>query len=60
MGQLYNVIARDGADSQRSPLLAYIDVDAGHGAGKPTAKIIEELARIYAFLHRVLRVPYEE
>lgn len=60
MAELYHVIARDGTDHQRQPILAYIDVDAGHGAGKPTSKVIEELARVYAFLHRVLDFPYKE
>jgi prolyl oligopeptidase len=58
MAQLYHTISKDGLDKQRNPLLASIDVDAGHGAGKPTSKIIEELAKIYAFVHRVLKIPY--
>lgn len=33
----------------QSPLLIRIDVDAGHGAGKPTSKIIAELTDIYSF-----------
>jgi prolyl oligopeptidase len=36
------------------PVLARIETRAGHGAGKPTAKIIEELADEYAFLVKVL------
>ena len=32
------------------PTLVRIDVKAGHGSGKPTAKIIEEYADMYAFL----------
>jgi len=31
-------------------------VKAGHGAGKPTAKLIEEKADVWAFLERVLDV----
>ncbi len=31
------------------PVLIRIDTDAGHGAGKPTAKIIEEQTDIWAF-----------
>jgi prolyl oligopeptidase len=30
-------------------------VKAGHGAGKPTAKLIEEQADVYAFLFEMLR-----
>jgi prolyl oligopeptidase len=32
-----------------NPVLIRIETDAGHGAGKPTAKIIEEAADIYGF-----------
>lgn len=33
-----------------NPVLIRIDVDAGHGAGKPTSKIIEEQADIWSFV----------
>jgi prolyl oligopeptidase len=33
-----------------APVLARIETRAGHGAGKPTAKMIEELADIWGFL----------
>ena len=33
-----------------NPVLIRIETDAGHGAGKPTSKIIEELADRWAFL----------
>ncbi len=36
------------------PALIRIESKAGHGAGKPTAKVIEEVADRYAFLVRVL------
>jgi prolyl oligopeptidase len=32
-----------------NPTLIRIDVKAGHGAGKPTSKVIEEIADISAF-----------
>lgn len=32
------------------PLLVRIDIKAGHGAGKPTAKVIEEYTDIWSFL----------
>ena len=32
-----------------NPVLIRIETDAGHGAGKPTSKIIEEYADIFAF-----------
>jgi prolyl oligopeptidase len=34
-----------------------IETKAGHGAGKPTAKIIEESADKWAFLVKVLAIP---
>jgi prolyl oligopeptidase len=37
-----------------APILIRIETKAGHGAGKPTTKIIEERADIYAFLSRSL------
>jgi prolyl oligopeptidase len=33
-----------------APVLARIETRAGHGAGKPTAKLIEEAADMWAFL----------
>ncbi len=38
-----------------NPILIRIETRAGHGAGKPTAKIIEEAADKWAFLVRVLK-----
>lgn len=37
-----------------APILIRIETKAGHGAGKPTAKIIEEQADIYGFLMKNL------
>jgi prolyl oligopeptidase len=37
-----------------APVLIRIETRAGHGAGKPTAKLIEEAADIYAFLAKNL------
>lgn len=39
-----------------SPVLARIETRAGHGAGKPTKKQIEELADEYAFLVKNLKM----
>ncbi|MEA5616230.1 prolyl oligopeptidase family protein [Cronbergia sp. UHCC 0137] len=39
-----------------APVLIRIETKAGHGAGKPTAKIIEEAADKWAFLVRVLEI----
>lgn len=39
-----------------SPLLLRVETRAGHGSGKPTAKVIDELADLYAFLFRALEL----
>jgi prolyl oligopeptidase len=46
--------ALQGAQAGPAPVLIRIETKAGHGAGKPTAKIIEEAADRWAFLVRVL------
>ncbi len=45
------------ADAGENPILIRIETKAGHGAGKPTAKIIEEAADVHAFLFKVLGLP---
>lgn len=44
------------AQAGSSPILTRIETNAGHGAGKPTAKRIQERADVYAFLVRVLNI----
>lgn len=44
------------ADSGQNPVLIRIETKAGHGQGKPTAKMIDEAADIFAFLHRALHI----
>ena len=39
-----------------APILIRIDTKAGHGAGKPTAKQIEEVADRWGFLSRALKM----
>lgn len=39
-----------------SPVLVRIDAAAGHGAGKPVTKLVEEYADVYAFLIDTLHV----
>jgi len=47
MASLQNLVS--GNANQKAPLLIRIEVKAGHGAGKPTTKIIEEQSDIYSF-----------
>lgn len=47
------------AQAGDAPVLIRIETKAGHGAGKPTSKIIEEAADRYAFLVRTLGMRLE-
>ncbi|MCU0567976.1 MAG: prolyl oligopeptidase family serine peptidase [Oculatellaceae cyanobacterium Prado106] len=46
--------ALQAAHGGDAPVLIRIETKAGHGAGKPTAKVIEEIGDRWAFLVRVL------
>ncbi|MBK8900810.1 MAG: S9 family peptidase [Anaerolineaceae bacterium] len=46
--------ALQAADNGRNPLLIRIEMRAGHGLGKPTAKLIEEATDVYSFLWTML------
>jgi prolyl oligopeptidase len=48
------IAALQAAQSGPAPTLIRIETKAGHGLGKPTSKIIEEIADRWAFLVRVL------
>lgn len=47
------------AQSCENPTLIRIETRAGHGAGKPTSKVIEELTDIWAFLVKELGMTLE-
>ena len=40
-------------------VLLRVDTDAGHGAGKPLSKVLEEQADIYTFLARTLNFSWQ-
>jgi prolyl oligopeptidase len=46
--------ALQAAQAGDAPILARIDTDAGHGAGKPVSKLIDERADVLAFLELAL------
>ncbi len=48
--------AAQAAQASAAPMLIRIDVKAGHGAGKPTTKQIEEVADKWGFLAKVLNM----
>ena len=39
-----------------SPILIRVETKAGHGAGKPVTKVIDEDADIYSFAFRALQI----
>ncbi|TRY84476.1 hypothetical protein DNTS_035828 [Danionella cerebrum] len=43
---------------QSNPLFIYVDTKSGHGAGKPTSKVIQEVADTYAFIARCLKLSW--
>ena len=42
--------AMQNADANGRPILIRIDLRAGHGAGKPVSKRVEETADVYSFV----------
>jgi prolyl oligopeptidase len=48
------IAALQSVQAGEAPVLIRIQTKAGHGFGKPTAILIEELADVYAFLSWVL------
>ena len=46
------------SSAQLNPLLIRVDVRAGHGAGKPTAKVIEEVTDMIAFAAKCMRAKW--
>lgn len=56
-GHTFKFIATlQAAQSCANPILVRIETKAGHGAGKPTTKLIDEAADRFAFLVRELRM----
>ncbi|KAG0457008.1 hypothetical protein HPP92_022165 [Vanilla planifolia] len=45
---------------QKNPIIARIDRKSGHGAGRPTQKMIEEAADRYGFVAKVMGVSWED
>lgn len=43
---------------QTNPLFILVDTKSGHGAGKPTSKVIQEVADTYAFIARCLNISW--
>uniref|UniRef100_T1IS74 Prolyl endopeptidase n=1 Tax=Strigamia maritima TaxID=126957 RepID=T1IS74_STRMM len=45
---------------QTNPLMIRVDIKAGHGAGKPTTKLIEEYTDIYCFIIQSLGLEFKD
>jgi prolyl oligopeptidase len=58
-GMARKFAARLQAEGNGGPFLLRVDVKAGHGAGKPVAKVIEEDADILAFVSGALGFGFE-
>ena len=59
VAELQHKLCRPGS-AQRNPIVARIDVNSGHGAGKPTAKVLQETSDIYAFIAASLGVQWKD
>ncbi|KAG5856891.1 hypothetical protein ANANG_G00012730 [Anguilla anguilla] len=53
---LQHVVGR--CPKQTNPLFIHVDTKSGHGAGKPTSKVIQEVADTYAFIARCLDIAW--
>jgi len=57
MAQLQHVVGCNG--NQTNPLLLRIDTESGHGAGKPTSKVIAENADVFGFIGKMLNAKWQ-
>eukprot|EP00088_Acartia_fossae_P067038 TRINITY_DN8336_c0_g1_i1.p1 TRINITY_DN8336_c0_g1~~TRINITY_DN8336_c0_g1_i1.p1 ORF type:complete len:709 (+),score=185.74 TRINITY_DN8336_c0_g1_i1:52-2178(+) len=48
------------APNQDKPLLVRVDTKAGHGAGKPSSKKIDELTDMYSFFVQAIQMHYRD
>ncbi|RWS08317.1 prolyl endopeptidase-like protein [Dinothrombium tinctorium] len=55
IAQLQHVL---GKRLKHVPIMIRVDVNAGHGGGKPTSKLIEELTEVFCFIIKTLDLVY--
>ncbi|PVD32016.1 hypothetical protein C0Q70_07442 [Pomacea canaliculata] len=58
IAQLQHVLGE--AESQTNPLLIRVDTKSGHGAGKPTSKVIEEIVDFYSFVYQTIGLTWTD
>jgi len=56
MAQLHHVLA--DCPKQTNPLMIRVETKAGHGAHKPTSKVIDEHSDVFAFVARNLKLQF--
>ena len=56
---LQHTLAGSPDSGQRNPLLIRVETRAGHGAGKPTTKIIEEAADSFSFAAKAMQATWK-
>jgi prolyl oligopeptidase len=54
------VAALQAAAAGSNPILLRVEMRAGHGAGKPTSKVIDESADVYTFLFKTFGMALPE
>ena len=59
MAKKFTARLQAATPASAGPILIRVETKAGHGAGKPVAKQIDEEADIFAFLFRYLDIPPE-
>lgn len=57
IAQLQNAFRQ--SKNQIKPLMIRVDTKSGHGAGKPTGKVIEELTDIYSFIAENIKLQWQ-
>uniref|UniRef100_UPI00358F0815 prolyl endopeptidase isoform X2 n=1 Tax=Myxine glutinosa TaxID=7769 RepID=UPI00358F0815 len=60
IAELQHVANEYGHSANGRPLLLRVDTKAGHGAGKPTAKVLSEAADVYGFMARTLGLTWQD
>uniref|UniRef100_A0AC35TUK1 Prolyl endopeptidase n=1 Tax=Rhabditophanes sp. KR3021 TaxID=114890 RepID=A0AC35TUK1_9BILA len=59
IAELYHTLQAAKA-YQKNPILLSVEVAAGHGAGKPTSKLVDEIVAIYSFVQKTLDIQWHD